>query len=106
MSRAGKDRMTTFRWDLLAGIGALSQESNEVKGLDIKAELEARLDTTVRHGKLYPNLDTLARMGLVDKREIDGRTNGYSLTDRGQRELGARIEWLAEGVFAPKEAPV
>jgi predicted transcriptional regulator len=36
---------------------------------------------------------TLVEKGLVEKGEIDKRTNSYTVTNRGQRELEAREEW-------------
>jgi DNA-binding PadR family transcriptional regulator len=47
----------------------------------------------IHHGRLYPNLDTLVEKGLVEKGELDRRTNYYTLTRRGQREITARNEW-------------
>jgi DNA-binding PadR family transcriptional regulator len=40
----------------------------------------------------YPNLDALVDKGLVEKSEVDGHTNAYTLTDRAVRELKARRE--------------
>jgi DNA-binding PadR family transcriptional regulator len=47
---------------------------------------------------LYPNLDTLVEKGLVTKGEIDKRTNSYSLTRRGEREIADRRDWEASYV--------
>lgn len=47
----------------------------------------------IRRGRLYPNLDTLADKGLVEKRSANKRTNSYILTERGRRELQAHREW-------------
>jgi len=44
-------------------------------------------------GRLYPNLDTLVKKGLVEKGEKDRRTNVDKVTKRGQRELEARRDW-------------
>ena len=44
-------------------------------------------------GRLYPNLDTLVEKGLVEKGEKDRRTNVYTVTKCGQRELEARRDW-------------
>lgn len=84
--------LTGFQRDLLYTICGL----NEPHGLALKDELEDYYETEVHHGRLYPNLDTLVSKGLVEKREKDERTNMYSLTRRGRRELQARREWEAE----------
>jgi DNA-binding PadR family transcriptional regulator len=84
--------LTGFQRDLLyivAGMG-------EPKGLKIKEELEKEYDAEIHHGRLYPNLDTLVEKGLIDKEEIDGRTNAYRATRRGRREIDARREWESQ----------
>ncbi|GGL45384.1 PadR family transcriptional regulator [Halarchaeum grantii] len=81
--------LTGFQRDLLYVIGGL----NEPNGLEVKDELEGYYETEIHHGRLYPNLDTLVDKGLVEKGEIDKRTNFYALTRRGRRELEARREW-------------
>lgn len=81
--------LTGFQRDLLFVIAG----KDEPHGLAIKEELEAYYETEVHHGRLYPNLDTLVEKGLVEKGEIDRRTNFYMLTRRGEREIDARREW-------------
>lgn len=86
--------LTGFQRDLLYVVRGLDNP----KGLAIKEELEQAYDGEVHHGRLYPNLNTLAEKGLVDKGEVDQRTNRYSLTRRGKREVKARREWENEYV--------
>ncbi|WP_137290935.1 helix-turn-helix transcriptional regulator [Natronorubrum halophilum] len=62
---------------------------DEPHGLAIKDKLEKYYETEIHHGRLYPNVDK----GLVEKGELDKRTNYYTITTRGQRELEARCEW-------------
>ena len=62
-------------------------------GLAIKRELESYYDSEVNHGRLYPNLDELVEMGLVEKSELDKRTNQYALTDDGYETLLDQLEW-------------
>ena len=62
-------------------------------GLAIADELAEYYNTEIQHSRLYPNLDTLVDKGLVQKEQEDGRTNSYSLTGQGRRELNARREW-------------
>ncbi|MDB2266072.1 helix-turn-helix transcriptional regulator [Halorubrum ezzemoulense] len=64
-------------------------------GLAIKDELEDYYGKEIHHGRLYPNLDTLVEKGLIEKGQRDRRTNAYSTTRRGTREIGARTEWEA-----------
>jgi DNA-binding PadR family transcriptional regulator len=86
--------LTGFQRDLLYVIAGLG----EPKGLAIKDELEEYYETEINHGRLYPNLDTLVEKGLVTKGEIDKRTNSYSLTRRGEREIADRRDWEASYV--------
>ncbi|SDJ48646.1 Transcriptional regulator PadR-like family protein [Halovenus aranensis] len=81
--------LTGFQRDLLY----ITAGMDEPHGLAIKEELEDYYGTEIQHGRLYPNLDTLVEKGLVEKGEIDKRTNSYTVTNRGQRELEAREEW-------------
>ncbi len=81
--------LTGFQRDLLYAICGLE----EPHGLALKDELEEYYQMKVHYGRLYPNLDTLVDKGLVEKGEVDRRTNSYALTDRGRRELRARRDW-------------
>ncbi|SIR58752.1 PadR family transcriptional regulator [Natronorubrum thiooxidans] len=67
-------------------------------GLAIKRELEDYYGTEVNHGRLYPNLDELVDLGLVEKSELDKRTNQYSLTDDGYDAVLDGIEWTLSKV--------
>jgi DNA-binding PadR family transcriptional regulator len=84
--------LTGFQRDLLYVIADLE----EPKGLAIKDELEEYYGTEINHGRLYPNLDSLVEKGLVEKGRIDDRTNSYTLTGRGEREIEARRTWENE----------
>jgi len=88
--------LTGFQRDLLYVIAG----KEEPHGLAIKEELEAYYESEVNHGRLYPNLDTLVEKGLVEKGQRDRRTNYYTLTGRGRRELSARQDWEAQYVSA------
>jgi DNA-binding PadR family transcriptional regulator len=91
--------LTGFQRDLLYVIVGL----DDPHGLAIKDELEDYYEKEIHHGRLYPNLDTLVEKGLVEKGEIDRRTNYYTLTRRGQREIEARDEWQAQYVDVATE---
>ncbi|MCU4799494.1 transcriptional regulator, PadR family [Halomicrobium zhouii] len=88
--------LTGFQRDLLYVIAGLE----EPHGLAIKEELEDYYESEVNHGRLYPNLDTLVEKGMVEKGQRDRRTNFYTLTSRGRRELSARQDWEAQYVTA------
>ncbi len=89
--------LTGFQRDLLYVIKGLGDE----KGLAIKEELDEYYGTEINHGRLYPNLDALVEKGLVDKGQIDKRTNQYSVTQRGEREIKARTEWVEQFTGEP-----
>jgi DNA-binding PadR family transcriptional regulator len=84
--------LTGFQRDLLYVIAGL----DDPHGLAIKYELEEYYEKEVQHGRLYPNLDTLAEKGLIEKGKHDQRTNEYTTTRRGTRELEARTKWETE----------
>ena len=84
--------LTGFQRDLLYVIAG----SEKPHGLAIKDELEEYYEKEIHHGRLYPNLDTLVDKGLVEKGDKDRRTNFYTLTRRGRREIEDRREWEAQ----------
>lgn len=81
--------LTGFQRDLLA----VSAGLDEPHGLAIKDELEQYYEKEIHHGRLYPNLDTLVDKALIEKGERDRRTNVYTVTRRGRRELADRRDW-------------
>ena len=80
--------LTGFQRDLLNTIAG----QEEPHGLAIKDELKDYYETEIHHGRLYPNLDELVDKGLVEKGQLDRRTNSYAITQRGRREIDARRE--------------
>lgn len=86
--------LTAFQRDCLYVIAGL----DDPHGLAVKGELEEYYEKEIHHGRLYPNLDTLVEKGLVEKGELDRRTNLYSVTRRGQREITARTDWESQYV--------
>ncbi|WP_224335428.1 PadR family transcriptional regulator [Haloprofundus halobius] len=92
--------LTGFQRDLLYVIAGLE----EPHGLAIKEELEDYYEKEIHHGRLYPNLDTLVEKGLVDKGQRDRRTNYYTLTRRGRREISARSNWESRYIETEAEA--
>ena len=88
--------LTGFQRDLLY----VTAGQDEPHGLALKDELEEYYETEIHHGRLYPNLDTLVEKGLLEKGQIDRRTNYYQVTQRGRREIEARREWENQYVAA------
>ncbi len=63
-------------------------------GLDIKRTLERDewYDEEINHGRLYQNLDTLVDHGLLEKGELDKRTNYYTLTNAGAKLIAKVLQ--------------
>ncbi|XVH30684.1 PadR family transcriptional regulator [Haloferacaceae archaeon DSL9] len=80
--------LTAFQQNILV---ILSEEP--MYGLAIKRELEEYYGTEVNHGRLYPNLDDLVDLGLVEKSELDKRTNQYELTEKGHGAVLDQFDW-------------
>jgi DNA-binding PadR family transcriptional regulator len=81
--------LTAFQQNILT---ILAEEPRY--GLAIKRELESYYDSEVNHGRLYPNLDDLVEMNLVEKSELDKRTNEYSLTEEGYEAVLDQLGWM------------
>ena len=86
--------LTGFQRDLLFVVGGLAAAS----GKEIKIELEESQNRKLLAGRVYSNLDTLVEKGLVEKGEIDGRTNQYTITDKGRKTIHERYEWQTRHV--------
>jgi len=86
--------LTTFQINALAVISAL----DEPHGLAIKDRLEAYYEKEVHHGRIYPNLSDLVEKGLVNKGTKDRRTNEYTISRRGERELESMRNFLNESL--------
>jgi len=50
-------------------------------------------------------LEDLVEKGLVDKGQLDRRTNFYRLTRRGQHAITARFDWEGQDVETDTETP-
>ena len=72
-------------------------------GLAIKRVLEEYYETEVNHGRLYPNLDDLVERGLVEKSELDKRTNQYELTKDGYETVLGQLEWVFSKLITDEE---
>ena len=74
--------LTAFQRECLWAILELGRDGGR-KGLEVKDWLDERFGEDINHGRLYPNLDRLAELGLVEKGRIDDRTNSYEITGDG-----------------------
>jgi len=83
------DDLTGFQRDLLYVIAGADQPS----GQDVKEEIEEYYASEINHGRLYPNLDTLVNKEVVEKGQLDRRTNYYAITDPGFKAIQDRREW-------------
>ncbi|WIV66183.1 helix-turn-helix transcriptional regulator [Natrialbaceae archaeon AArc-T1-2] len=81
--------LTGFQRDLLYVIAG----SDRPSGQSVKEEVEKYYSSEINHGRLYPNLDTLVNKELVEKGQLDRRTNYYAITDDGRRRIRERREW-------------
>ena len=58
----------------------------------MKAEIQTYYEADINHGRLYPNLDELVEKELIEKGELDKRTNYYELAERGKQAFADRRE--------------
>ena len=94
ISRTGSDLLPILSCKLVTR--GRSEQEEEPHGLAVKAELDDYYEQEINHGRLYPNLDDLVNKGLLEKGELDKRTNVYTVTQRGLREIEARREWESQ----------
>jgi len=90
--------LTAFQKNILT---VLAEESRY--GLAIKRGLEEYYGQEVNHGRLYPNLDDLVNKDLVEKSELDKRTNEYALTDAGFEAVVDDLEWALSKFLVDEE---
>ncbi|EMA46490.1 PadR family transcriptional regulator [Halobiforma nitratireducens] len=83
------DDLTGFQRDLLYVIAGEDRPS----GQDLKDEVEQYYSSEINHGRLYPNLDAIVNKELVEKGELDRRTNYYNITKNGEEVIEERREW-------------
>ena len=81
--------LTGFQRDLLYVIAGADRPS----GQNVKEEVEGYYSSEINHGRLYPNLDTLVNKELVEKGQLDRRTNYYAITEEGLARIDERREW-------------
>ncbi len=81
--------LTGFQRDLLYVISGADRPS----GQTVKDEVEKYYSSEINHGRLYPNLDTLVNKELVEKGQLDRRTNYYAITEAGAQRIDERRNW-------------
>jgi len=84
--------LTGFQRDLLEAIAAVEDDPY---GLALKSYLDERYAEPINHSRLYQNLDQLVEQNLINRDELDARTNEYTLTDAGRQLLQRHAETLA-----------
>ena len=87
--------LTAFQRDILAILA-----DHPDYGMGVKRSIESYYGEEVNHGRLYPNLDDLVELGLVEKSELDKRTNQYEITEQGRKLLRSHALWMIENVDA------
>lgn len=85
--------LTKFQIRCLA---AIAQQDRY--GLGLKREIETYYGEEQNHGRLFPNLDELVDLGLIEKGQRDKRTNNYSITSKGDAVLEYELGWLEEQI--------
>ncbi|AJF28071.1 DNA-binding protein (plasmid) [Haloarcula sp. CBA1115] len=80
-----------FQRDLLEAIAALE---NDPYGLVLKAYLDERYAEPINHSRLYQNLGTIAEQDLINRDELDARTNVDLLTDAGRHLVRRQADTL------------
>jgi DNA-binding PadR family transcriptional regulator len=81
--------LTGFQRDLLSVVTWL----DDANGQEIKSALEESQRRSVGNARLYANLERLAELEYVEKGVGSGRTNSYTPTKRGKREIEKRCAW-------------
>lgn len=78
--------LSAFETDLLYEIGAFEGDGERPHGLGLAEALREEYGE-INNGQLYPSLNRLEDLGLVDVDDVDGRTNAYSLSDAGRAHV-------------------
>jgi Fe2+ or Zn2+ uptake regulation protein len=64
-------------------------------GVAIKHILEERYGEEISNYHVYPNLNTLVEMGVIEKGQIDQRTNSYESTALARQMVAGEAEHMA-----------
>ncbi|MUV49997.1 PadR family transcriptional regulator [Haloarcula sp. CBA1122] len=91
--------LTGFQRDLLEAIAAVDDDPY---GLALKDYLDERYADPINHSRLYQNLNRLVEQNLINRDELDARTNEYTLTDAGRQGLHQHAETLTQLCEQPR----
>lgn len=86
--------LNAFERDTLFVIASIEDPT----GVNIGNALEVMYRKPINHGQLYPGLDELHEMGLIDKVPRDKRTNEYNITRRGQYVIEEYRDFVLEAL--------
>jgi len=76
--------LTEFQLKLLFTVARAGPGS----GTTVKEMMEDKYTgSEVNHGRMYPNLDVLTELGLINRGQMDRRTNKYTITEDGVEYL-------------------
>ncbi|ELZ95027.1 DNA binding domain-containing protein [Haloferax mucosum ATCC BAA-1512] len=87
--------LSEFQQQLVKAIVELENDGDVPYGLAIKEVLNERYGKEVGHGQLYPNLDDLVEVGVVEKGALDRRTNSYESTTIARQIVAGEAEHMA-----------
>lgn len=88
--------LSAFQRDILVEIARLERSEEDLYGLRIKLSLQEHGYDEVNHGRLYPNLDQLEDLGVIECGEIDRRTNSYTLTGTARSLIECHVRRTAD----------
>jgi len=94
--------LTLFQIEALRAIATVSDPAS---GVEVHDQLESFYGSGFPHSRLYSNLDDLVEQGLVQKGQINRRSNSYELTSAGVRFLEDRLDELSEAIDALHAEP-
>lgn len=80
----------------LRALAIIADASTPPSGRDIKRALESYYGSDEQDSRVYRNLDALVSDDLVEKRDRDGRTTEYRVTEQGAAILAYEIGWLRQ----------
>ncbi|WP_175416428.1 helix-turn-helix transcriptional regulator [Natrinema versiforme] len=87
--------LSGFQRDILEAIAGLESVGKDPYGLAIKDDLQEYYGE-IGHSRLYQNLDRLIDDDLLERDELDGRTNSYTLTADAEAMLGESVHRRAD----------
>ncbi|MFA9501538.1 helix-turn-helix transcriptional regulator [Natrinema sp. H-ect1] len=87
--------LSGFQRDILETIAGLETGGIDPYGLAIEEALEEYYGE-IGHSRLYQNLDRLTDDGFIDRGELDGRTNSYTLTPESEALLEESVRRRAD----------